>query len=140
MDITHFKVRCFICFKRFEVPRLPNSAYGEQLFSNDKNEFRYFNWLDNEDIKNSVDYILSQDADLQIENDRTKGNTVFEIVAQLADGNFKAEFGYSKCTRCKNRLHSQPNTKVAKIAVKLLTFNEISQLDLDEQLRRIKKR
>lgn len=111
MNIAYFKIRCFVCFKSFEIPKLPDSAYGEYLFCSDGMEFRHFNWFENKDLKNTVEYILSNNFELQVENDNTKGRKAIEIVAKLADGDFNSEFRFSKCPRCKNRFHSYPNKK-----------------------------
>jgi hypothetical protein len=139
MNISYFKTRCFVCFKSFEVPRLPDSAYGEYLFSNDSNEYQHFNWFENENIRNSVDYILSKNIDLKIENDHTKGNVAIELVGKLADGNFKAESGNSKCPRCKRGFHSHPNIKTNEIEIEALTFSKIQELSLPEREIIIKK-
>lgn len=134
MKISYFKVRCFVCFKSFETPCLPDFTYGDGLFVNSTNEFRYFNWLENDIVIETVDYILSMNPRLQLKNDITKGGFAQKIVSQLADGDFRIKSGYSKCPRCKCRFHSYPNRKTTIKEIAVLTFEQMNQLSLDERL------
>ncbi len=136
MKVELFKVRCFICFKGFEIPRLPDSLYGEHFFINhDTWEFRYFSWHNSSEVSNTVEEALKQSFELRCENDNTKGNTTLKLIGKLADGNYEPILGAVKCPRCSLRIQSFPNYRTTQIEVESLTFQYALSLEKPERLK-----
>lgn len=139
MKIAYFKTRCFVCWKGFEIIQLPDSAYGEYLFIDYKTRvFRYFNWIGNGEIENVIKLVLSDNEQLQFENDNTKGNTAIRLVGLLADCNFEPIFGYVKCPRCSTRFHSISNNKTRIGEINELTFEKVSLFSESDKVEYLK--
>jgi len=134
MQLTYFRVRCFICFKRYSIPQFKDTKQVIYYFQDFNKEIRYYKWKGNEKVSNAVNYILAKQQELNRENAYTKGRTALQLVSKLADGNYtiKQISAFSACPRCKQRFHSRPQTKERVIEIKELTFNSIKNLTFQE--------
>ncbi len=134
MTIAFFKSRCLVCWKGFEVPLLPDSSYGDNLYyDKTSNIFSYFSRFDNEEINNCLTDILSKTPEIQILNDNTKGNTARQIVGLMADGDKECVLGFNRCPRCRLKFNSVSNTKTDIKEIGQLSFNHFLKLDNDER-------
>ena len=111
MEGAFFKCRCFICFKSFEVPLLPDSTYGQWLYTNQKGDFYTYSLKQSEVAETAIQTILDKSPKLQQENDNSKGNTFVKLVGNASNENADPILGYNKCPRCSFKFHSFPKTK-----------------------------
>jgi len=130
MTLAFFKSRCLVCWKGFEVPKLPDSSYGDQLYYDKRlKTFSYFSWFNNKEIEDNLAHFLSQKPDLQLSNNNTQGNTSVQIVALIGDGNNECVLGYNRCPRCGLKVTWVFDTKTAVREVQQLKFTKFLKLD-----------
>jgi hypothetical protein len=123
MEIAEFRVRCFVCWKRFSIPAISELSYGTFLFVNYKTrEFRSYSRISNPEIETRITAEIHSDAELKSENDTSKGNLSLKLIGKLSDGDFEPIFRYVKCPRCNIGFHSYPNSKIAVLKIGELTF------------------
>ena len=135
MEVAFFKCRCFICFKSFEVPSLPDSTYGQWLFSNQEKKYFTYSLGQSENLELAIQETLVSSKKLQIENDNTKGDTFVKLIALASNENSTPILGYNKCPRCGSKLHSNPNTKIGLKEIRHLSFPK-SKDEINEKLKR----
>lgn len=134
MTIAFFKSRCLVCWKGFEVPMLPDSSYGDNLYFDKKAKtFSYFSWFDDKEIQNFVTDFLLKDKKLQCLNDDTKGNTIRQIVGLIADGDKECILGYNRCPRCGLKFNSISDKKTVEKEIDKLRFTDFQKLDKNQR-------
>ncbi len=130
MKIAFFKSRCLVCWKGFEVPLLPDSSYGDNLYYDKRTKtFSYFKWFDNKEIENCVTDFLSKNPNFQFLNDNTKGNTARQIIGLMANGDKECVLGYNRCPRCGLKFNSVSNRRIDTGEIEILNFTDFLNLD-----------
>jgi len=130
MTIAYFKSRCLVCWKGFEVPLLPDSSYGDNVYyDKTAKTFSYFSWFDNKEIENCLTDFLSKNPKLQFTNDDTKGNTARQIVGLMANGDKECVLGYNRCPRCGLKFNSVSDTRTEIKEIETLNFTNFLNLD-----------
>jgi hypothetical protein len=141
MKIAFFKSRCLVCWKSFEVPKLPDMSYGDYLYyEKSRNEFGYFNWMDNQGKERIIGLFLDTDPELQFKNDEIKGNVVTKIIGLIADGDWEVILGYDRCPRCKFKFNYVSDRRTQIKNIELLQFYKFDALKEDEQIEYIKEK
>ena len=139
MEIAEFKVRCYVCWKKFLIPALSDFSYGESLFVNYKTrEFRYFYRIENQEVESIITAKLNSDTTLAQKNNNTKGNTALNLVGKLSDGEFEPILSQVKCPRCNIGFHSFPNKKSGLTNIAELTFEESKKRTINENIKALK--
>lgn len=136
MKVAFFKCRCLVCWKGFQVPKLPDSSYGDYLYFNkDTKLYSYFSWFNNsstQDITNLISEFISKNEKLVIANDNSRGKTYGELFGLVSDGNNELINGFNRCPRCNFKLSMDFDTKTDLKEIEELCFTEIRKLDENE--------
>ena len=134
MTVAFFKSRCLICWKQFEIPKLPDSSYGDNLYYDKKDKtFGYFSWFDNKNIEAYINSFLSFNDELQTLNDNTKGNTARQLVGLIADGDNECMLGLFRCPRCGFKLTYTSDTRMTFRDINELSFSKFLSLDAGQR-------
>ena len=135
MTASFFKSRCLICLKGFEIPKIDGKPYDSSLYY-DKTQkiFAHFTWDNKKEINSLISDFLFANPKFQEKNDDTKGNTVRQLVAVIADGNWEPILGFNRCPRCGIKLNSVSNTVTGFKEISDLTFVNIFRLNKEQQM------
>lgn len=137
MEIAYFKATCFICWNTWEIPQLPDSAYGEELLIDIRTgKFKYFSWFDNMHLYETLKRFFANNFEQQVKNDNSKGEEARKLILKIADGEHKL-LNQHQCPRCKMRISSISDNRTRFANIDLLTFWEFEHLNQEQQLERL---
>ena len=132
MEVSFHSARCYICFKKFEIPVSAKSELGRIYIDYTNREFRCYLYKNSGNRENIIGKYIDSDVELQVENDNTRGHVAIEMLGVLADGNFKPVYSYINCPRCSLKFHSISRESTKKEKLNQLTFNFIKNKNDEE--------
>ncbi len=124
MMFSLHKANCRLCFKSFTVPiNGVKNNFTLLYYNREINSFSFFNWNEDSEIKKIVSDIIEHNENIQILNDNSKGVTVGQIIALMADEKWELVNDNYRCPRCKYRFTKVSNEERRTINLNSLTFN-----------------